>query len=153
MAAADASVCPSCGETIEPRPTRRRKCPSCREWITVRGDKLLSPAQSKAQDARPPEGDGKEAPPAEQPDSVDEAVQEQEEEDQAAARFADFKVFRSSLSPWETIFQQAADFATQIGRERILSISHSEANGDAVVTVWYWREALEVEDSGPDAAS
>ena len=155
MAAADASVCPSCGKAVEPRPTRRRKCPSCREWIAVRGDKLLSDAQAKALAVRPPDpapqADSKEA--AAPPDQVDEALAEQDEEDQAAARFADFKMFRSSLSPWETIFQQAADFATQVGRDRILSISHSEANGEAVVTVWYWREALEVQDSGPDAAS
>jgi hypothetical protein len=139
MAAADGSVCPSCGKLIEPRPTRRRKCPSCREWIAVRGDRLLTDAQAQEQDARPPEA----------PDPVDTALAEQEAVDKAAARFADFKIFRSSLSPWEAIFQQAADFATQLGRDRVISISHSEANGEAVVTVWYWREAIEVHDSGP----
>jgi len=68
---------------------------------------------------------------------------------QDAARFADYKMFRSALSPWEALFQQAADLATQLGPERVISISHSQANGEAVVTVWFWREALEVADSGP----
>jgi hypothetical protein len=70
-------------------------------------------------------------------------------DDHEAARFADYKMFRSALSPWESLFQQAADFATQLGPQRVISIAHSEYNGEAVVTVWYWREALEVKESGP----
>jgi hypothetical protein len=33
------------------------------------------------------------------------------------------------------LFRESADFATEIGPDRVLSISHSS---DGVVTVWYW---------------
>lgn len=49
-----------------------------------------------------------------------------------------FEVFRSSLASWESLFQQAADFATSIGQEKLISISHSEDANEGVVTVWYW---------------
>ncbi|MFH5803014.1 hypothetical protein [Alienimonas sp. DA493] len=51
-----------------------------------------------------------------------------------------FRLFRSSMSSWETLFQEAADFATSVGREHVISISHSEDQNDGVVTVWYWGE-------------
>jgi hypothetical protein len=49
-----------------------------------------------------------------------------------------FEVFRSSFDSWETLFQQAADFAESIGKENLISISHSEDANEGVVTVWYW---------------
>ena len=49
-----------------------------------------------------------------------------------------FEVFRSSLESWQSLFQQAADFANSIGQENLISISHSEDNNEGVVTVWYW---------------
>lgn len=49
-----------------------------------------------------------------------------------------FRVFRSILKSWESMFQEVADFATEVGPERLISISHSEDHGDGVVTVWYW---------------
>lgn len=49
----------------------------------------------------------------------------------------EFMVFRSSYISWEELFRQAADFATQIGPERVISISHSADRGDGVVTVWF----------------
>ena len=52
-------------------------------------------------------------------------------------------MFRSGLSPWDALCRQAADFATGLGPGRVISISHSEDNGEGIVTVWYWREALE----------
>jgi len=36
------------------------------------------------------------------------------------------------------LFRQAADFANEIGPERVVSISHSEDKDDGVVAVWYW---------------
>ena len=29
-------ICPYCGFEIEPPPQRRRRCPSCREWIYIK---------------------------------------------------------------------------------------------------------------------
>lgn len=49
-----------------------------------------------------------------------------------------FKVFRGALVTWQTLFEEAASFASQVGPERLISISHSEDHSDGVVTVWYW---------------
>jgi len=49
-----------------------------------------------------------------------------------------FRVFRSSWERWEALLEQAAAFATQIGQQRLISISHSEDNQDGVIVVWYW---------------
>ncbi|QDU80356.1 hypothetical protein Pla110_20830 [Polystyrenella longa] len=49
-----------------------------------------------------------------------------------------FKYFRGKMTTWESLFQQAADFATQQGEGNVISISHSEDHKDGVITVWYW---------------
>lgn len=49
-----------------------------------------------------------------------------------------FEIFRGTLASWPDLFKQAAAFATEIGRERVISISHSEDQQDGVVAVWYW---------------
>ena len=54
------------------------------------------------------------------------------------------------MSSWDTLFDEASNFATSIGKERLISISHSEDNNDGVVVVWYWdqlpprRDAVEL---------
>lgn len=47
-----------------------------------------------------------------------------------------YKYFGGMLTKWEAVFAKAAEFATHIGRERLIGISHS----NAVVAVWYWAE-------------
>lgn len=54
--------------------------------------------------------------------------------------FVAFEVFRGSLVTWHTLFERAADFASSIGADRVISISHSCDRSDAVVTVWYRTE-------------
>ncbi len=54
-----------------------------------------------------------------------------------------YKYFRGTLATWDDLFEQAAEFATETGRERVLGISHSADRGDGVVTVWYWTRADE----------
>jgi hypothetical protein len=49
-----------------------------------------------------------------------------------------FKRFQSSMLSWDELFAQAGGFATTVGRERLVSISHSADRSDGVVTVWYW---------------
>ncbi len=49
-----------------------------------------------------------------------------------------FRHFRGAWSTWEQLFRQAAEFAGRIGRQRLISISHSADHSDGVVTVWYW---------------
>ena len=51
-----------------------------------------------------------------------------------------FEVFRGALTTWQTLFVQAAEFASRVGPDRLISISHSEDNNDGVVTVWHWAE-------------
>jgi hypothetical protein len=58
-----------------------------------------------------------------------------------------YKVFQRATGSWESLFDQVARFATEVGPRRLIGISHSEgrdgmfANG--VVTVWYWDEEPE----------
>lgn len=51
-----------------------------------------------------------------------------------------FKVFRSTFKRWPELLTEAATFATQVGRERLITISHSADSGDGVVTVWFWAD-------------
>ena len=39
------------------------------------------------------------------------------------------------------LFDRAVEFATQVGREKVISISHSEDRNNGVVVVWYWESA------------
>jgi len=52
-----------------------------------------------------------------------------------------FKVFRSAVqswNTWNTLFEQAAEFANSIRADCLINISHSGDNSIGVVTVWYW---------------
>jgi hypothetical protein len=49
-----------------------------------------------------------------------------------------YQLFRGSLASWEDLFAEAAEFASGISSERVISISHSEDDNEGVVTVWYW---------------
>ena len=50
-----------------------------------------------------------------------------------------FKVFRSTVSTWNTLFEQASKFATSIGQERVVNITTSSTNSnEGIVVVWYW---------------
>ena len=51
-----------------------------------------------------------------------------------------FKTYRGTWDSFAMLFADAAGFATEIGKERLISISHSEDKDDGVVTVWYWSE-------------
>lgn len=55
---------------------------------------------------------------------------------------AQFRVFRS-LGSWDALCRSAADFATKVGPDRVIGISHSsDAIGEGVVIVWYWSATL-----------
>ena len=54
-----------------------------------------------------------------------------------------FQIFRSGHQPWEMLFGEAAKFATSVGLERLIGISHSHESSIGVVTVWYWGAADE----------
>ena len=53
---------------------------------------------------------------------------------------ATYTLFRGTMRSWDSLLAEAASFASEIGRERLISISHSEDKDDGVVVVWYWSE-------------
>ena len=57
----------------------------------------------------------------------------------SAQRASRSNSFAALFSTWDSLFSDAAEFATALGRERLISISHSEEKGEGVVTVWYWK--------------
>src|SRR5947207_2196945 len=86
-------------EDSAPLPRRGRKCPHCREPVVVRKAALLTPANAAALDQK------KSAPPSDAPP-------------EPAPRLAHFKVFRSALNTWDTLFAEAAEFVTEVGPDR-----------------------------------
>jgi len=68
------------------------------------------------------------------------------------ARRMSYKMFCGILSTWETLFSEAAEFATELGPERVVSISHSEDDDDGVVTVWYWTDETEAQGGKSEPA-
>lgn len=53
------------------------------------------------------------------------------------AAFSYFKA--GSFTSWDSLFSEVAAFATQVGQENLINITHSQDQGQAVVTVWYWK--------------
>ena len=51
-----------------------------------------------------------------------------------------FKAFDSKMASREKLFKHAAEFATHIGPERLITLSHSEDRDNIVITIWYWGE-------------
>lgn len=52
-----------------------------------------------------------------------------------------FKVFKSSWDSWDKLCQQAADFATTVGKDNVVNVSHSCCgSNDGTVTIWYWQD-------------
>lgn len=56
------------------------------------------------------------------------------------------QVFQSSTSSWEALCEEAALFASSVGRDRLINISVAAAGGGdlfgvggrGVIIVWYW---------------
>ena len=46
--------------------------------------------------------------------------------------------FQSTFTSWDELCREAADFAASLGRQRLISISHSEDGNDGVIIVWHW---------------
>jgi hypothetical protein len=58
-----------------------------------------------------------------------------------------FQFWESGFDSWETMFRNAATFASQVPKDRLINISHSCDDHKGVVAVWYW------DDDDPTAAS
>src|SRR2546430_2615956 len=46
-----------------------------------------------------------------------------------------YELFRGTFKSWEALFDEAAQFASEIGPERLIGISHSEDENDGVIAV------------------
>jgi hypothetical protein len=51
-----------------------------------------------------------------------------------------FEIFASATQSWDVLFREAARFATGLGPDRLIGISHSHESTVGVVTVWYWSD-------------
>lgn len=51
-----------------------------------------------------------------------------------------YKTFRGTWKSWTTLFNEAAEYASNIPSERLISISHSADNEHGIVNIWYWGE-------------
>lgn len=49
-----------------------------------------------------------------------------------------FRVFKSYTKSWQDLCTEAAEFATQQGRDRLINLSLSEDDNQGVIVVWYW---------------
>ncbi len=60
--------------------------------------------------------------------------------------YTHYRMFKSSVKTWQTMLNEASDFASTIGEQRVINISHSCDNNKAVVVVWYWDKGLQQEN-------
>jgi hypothetical protein len=49
-----------------------------------------------------------------------------------------FKIFKSVMKSWPDLCAEAAAFASEQGRERLINVSVSEDHHEGVIIVWYW---------------
>lgn len=49
-----------------------------------------------------------------------------------------FEAFEGLWASWDTLFGRAAAFASKVGAERLINISHSADHSRGLITVWYW---------------
>ena len=49
-----------------------------------------------------------------------------------------FEIFRSHTKSWAKLCADAAAFASEQGRERLINVSVSEDQNEGVIVVWYW---------------
>lgn len=57
-----------------------------------------------------------------------------------------FKCWDSKMASREKLFKAATDFATKLGPDRLINITHSEDRDNIVITIWYWGEQEEKEE-------
>ena len=55
--------------------------------------------------------------------------------------YANYRMFKSYTKSWDTLFNEASNFANAMGRDRVINITHSCDQSEGVVVVWYWDSA------------
>jgi hypothetical protein len=48
------------------------------------------------------------------------------------------RLFRSTIKSWEKLCREAAEFATTVGKDRLINISVAQGDTGGVIFVWYW---------------
>jgi hypothetical protein len=50
------------------------------------------------------------------------------------------QLFKSFFKSWDSLCDEAAAFASEVGRDRLINISvaQAESGGKGVIFVWYW---------------
>jgi hypothetical protein len=48
--------------------------------------------------------------------------------------------WKSGFDSRETMFQNAADFASQLPKGRVINISYSANGNQGIVCIWYWAD-------------
>ena len=49
-----------------------------------------------------------------------------------------FKSYQSLTRSWDDLRQDAAQFASGVGRENLINITVTAQGGIGILTVWYW---------------
>jgi hypothetical protein len=49
-----------------------------------------------------------------------------------------FQVFNSSMKSWTDLCGEAAAFASEKGKERLINIPAAEDQNQGVIVVWHW---------------
>ena len=49
-----------------------------------------------------------------------------------------FRLFKSSMKSWSDLCSEAAAFASELDRDRLINLSLSEDQNEGVIIVWYW---------------
>jgi hypothetical protein len=49
-----------------------------------------------------------------------------------------FQVFKSHMKSWTNLCEEAAAFASEKGKERLINLSVSADSGQGIIVVWYW---------------
>ncbi|MFN4258229.1 MAG: hypothetical protein ACK4RK_02970 [Gemmataceae bacterium] len=57
-----------------------------------------------------------------------------------------FRSFDSKMASREKLFKAASEFASKLGQENLINITHSEDRDNIVITIWYWGEQDEVDE-------
>jgi len=57
-----------------------------------------------------------------------------------------YRIFRAYVKSWETVFDEAATFASRMPTDRVASISHSADNSTGIVVVWFFASDEEAQE-------
>lgn len=57
-----------------------------------------------------------------------------------------YRMFQSKFASREKICDKAAEFASTVGRDNLITLTFSEYKDEGVVTVWFWSDEADPAD-------